>query len=98
MENVNQPKKKMSLMRKILIGVGILFVIGIIANLGKNGKENSSVKNSATGSEKTMMNRPIPKLAKQFKLVILYIELMKSTSKKFLEMNSPNKKLMEFIC
>lgn len=52
METNQAPKKKMSIGKKILIGFGVLVIIGIISNLGKdkNGKENES---SSTSTEQT---------------------------------------------
>ena len=48
METNQTPKKKMSLGKKILIGFGVLVVIGIISNAGKDkkGKSDDSSSNS----------------------------------------------------
>lgn len=48
METNQAPKKKMSLGKKILIGFGVLVVIGIISNAGKdkNGKSTESTSSS----------------------------------------------------
>jgi hypothetical protein len=46
METNQTPKKKMSLGRKILIGFGVLILIGIISNAGKNKKEKTVEKSS----------------------------------------------------
>lgn len=46
METNQTPKKKMSLGRKILIGFGVLILIGIISNTGKNKKEKTVEKSS----------------------------------------------------
>ena len=50
METTQQPKKKMSLGKKILIGVGILVVIGIIAGSDKDKKSSSKDSGSSTNS------------------------------------------------
>ena len=52
METNQAPKKKMSLGKKILIGFGVLVVIGIISNAGKDkkGKEDN---NSSSSTEQT---------------------------------------------
>ena len=52
METNQTPKKKMSLGKKILIGFGVLVVIGIISNAGKDkkGKEDN---NSSSSTEQT---------------------------------------------
>ena len=52
METNQTPKKKMSLGKKILIGFGVLVVISIIANAGKDkkGKEDN---NSSSSTEQT---------------------------------------------
>lgn len=46
METNQTQKKKMSLGRKILIGFGVLILIGIISNAGKNKKEKTAEKSS----------------------------------------------------
>lgn len=46
METNLTPKKKMSLGKKILIGFGVLILIGIISNTGKNKKEKTVEKSS----------------------------------------------------
>ncbi|HLO73888.1 MAG TPA: DUF4352 domain-containing protein [Flavobacterium sp.] len=46
METNQTPKKKMSLGKKILIGFGVLIVIGIISNAGKEKKEKTVEKSS----------------------------------------------------
>lgn len=48
------PKKKMGLGKKILIGIGILFAIGVIANLSKDkDSKASNVATSASGQTET---------------------------------------------
>lgn len=46
METNQTPKKKMSLGKKILIGFGVLILIGIISNAGKEKKEKTVEKSS----------------------------------------------------
>jgi hypothetical protein len=50
METNQTPKKKMSLGKKILIGFGVLVVIGIISNAGKD-KNGNSTNNSSNSAE-----------------------------------------------
>ena len=52
METNQAPKKKMSLGKKILIGFGVLVVISIIANAGKDkkGKEDNNTSSSTEQS------------------------------------------------
>ena len=50
METNQTPKKKMSLGKKILIGFGVLLVIGMISNLGKD-KKGKSTDNSSSSTE-----------------------------------------------
>ncbi|TRX21471.1 DUF4352 domain-containing protein [Flavobacterium franklandianum] len=52
METNQTPKKKMSLGKKILIGFGVLVVISIIANAGKDKKGNET-NNSSSTTEQT---------------------------------------------
>ena len=51
METNQTPKKKMSLGKKILIGFGVLVVISIIANAGKDKKGNETNSSSSTSEQ-----------------------------------------------
>ena len=57
MTQSEQPKKKMGLGKKILIGLGILIVIGIIANSGNdNGDKTSTKSTSETNTSSEAIN------------------------------------------
>lgn len=49
----DEPKKKMSLLKKILIGIGILFVFTAIAGKGKDGERASGRSQSSASTSST---------------------------------------------
>ena len=51
-QSLNQPKKKMGVGKKILIGIGIFFLIGIIANYDKEKTTTSDKLNTNVGLDK----------------------------------------------
>jgi len=61
MESTQAPKKKMSVGKKILIGVGILFVIGLIGSQldkDKKGDTNNSTSSNNSSTETTSASTP----------------------------------------
>ena len=58
MNQTQTPKAKMGLDKKVLIGLAILVVIGVISNMGKDKKDNSSVQNSSETKKEESKSYP----------------------------------------